>query len=32
MTTDTGMVVLQPGQSTQWKVRLELYSLAGNPK
>jgi len=30
--TDTGMVVLQPGQSTQWEVRLELYSLAGNPK
>jgi galactose mutarotase-like enzyme len=28
---DTGMVVLQPGQSTQWKVRLELYSLADNP-
>jgi galactose mutarotase-like enzyme len=28
--TDTGMVVLQPGQSTQWEVRLELYSLAGN--
>jgi aldose 1-epimerase len=25
--TDTGMVVLQPGQSTMWKVRLELYSL-----
>jgi aldose 1-epimerase len=24
---DTGMVVLQPGQSTQWKVRLELVSL-----
>ena len=28
--TDTGMVVLQPGQSTQWEVRLELFSLAGN--
>jgi galactose mutarotase-like enzyme len=28
---DTGMVVLQPGQTTQWKVRLELYSLAGSP-
>jgi galactose mutarotase-like enzyme len=28
---DTGMVVLQPGQTTQWKVRLELYSLSGNP-
>jgi hypothetical protein len=27
---DTGMVVLQPGQSTQWKVRLELFSLAGS--
>jgi galactose mutarotase-like enzyme len=26
---DTGMVVLQPGQTTQWKVRLELFSLAG---
>jgi galactose mutarotase-like enzyme len=26
---DTGMVVLQPGQSTEWKVRLELYSLGG---
>jgi hypothetical protein len=24
---DTGMVILQPGQSTQWKVRLELFSL-----
>jgi hypothetical protein len=28
--TDTGLVVLQPGQSTQWKVRLELFSLAGD--
>ncbi len=28
--TDTGMVVLQPGQSTQWEIRLELFSLAGN--
>lgn len=28
--TDTGMVVLQPGQSTEWKVRLELFSLAGS--
>ena len=27
---DTGMVVLQPGQTTQWKVRLELYSLASS--
>lgn len=25
--TDTGMVVLQPGESTQWKVRLELFGL-----
>ncbi len=25
---DTGMVVLQPGQSVQWKVRLELFPLA----
>ena len=29
---DTGMVVLQPGQSTEWKVRLELISPAhGQP-
>jgi galactose mutarotase-like enzyme len=28
--SDTGMVVLQPGQTTQWKVRLELFSLAGS--
>jgi galactose mutarotase-like enzyme len=28
--TDTGMVVLQPGQSTQWEIRMELFSLAGN--
>jgi galactose mutarotase-like enzyme len=27
--TDTGMMVLQPGQSAQWKVRLELFSLDG---
>ena len=27
--TDTGMVILQPGQSTEWKVRLELLPLAG---
>jgi len=26
-TEDTGMVVLQPGQSTQWKIRLEIFSL-----
>ena len=25
-TEDTGMVVLQPGQSVQWKVRLELFT------
>jgi hypothetical protein len=25
---DAGMVVLQPGQTTQWKVRLEIYSLS----
>jgi hypothetical protein len=24
---DTGMVVLQPGQTAQWKVRLELFPL-----
>jgi galactose mutarotase-like enzyme len=28
---DTGMVVLQPGQSTEWKVRLELYAVGGGP-
>jgi aldose 1-epimerase len=28
--TDAGMVVLQPGQSTEWKVRLELFALAGS--
>lgn len=27
---DTGMVVLQPGQSTQWKVRLEIFSLGSS--
>ncbi len=27
---ETGMVVLQPGQSTQWKVRLEIVSLTGD--
>ncbi len=26
---DTGMVVLQPGQTVQWKVRLEIFSLTG---
>jgi galactose mutarotase-like enzyme len=25
---DTGMVVLQPGQSTQWKIRMEIFSLS----
>jgi aldose 1-epimerase len=25
---DTGMVELQPGQTTQWKVRLEIFSLS----
>lgn len=24
----TGMVVLQPGQTVQWKIRLEIFSLA----
>jgi aldose 1-epimerase len=24
---DTGIVVLQPGQTTQWKIRLEIFSL-----
>jgi aldose 1-epimerase len=24
---DTGMVVLEPGQSVQWKIRLEIFSL-----
>jgi aldose 1-epimerase len=29
---DTGMVVLQPGQTTQWKIKLEIFSLsAGTP-
>jgi len=28
--TETGIVVLQPGQSTQWKVRLELVSLGNS--
>jgi aldose 1-epimerase len=26
---DTGMVVLQPGQSVEWKIRLEILPLAG---
>jgi hypothetical protein len=25
---DTGMVILQPGQSAQWRVRLEILPLA----
>jgi aldose 1-epimerase len=25
---DTGIVVLQPGQSMQWKIRLEIFSLS----
>ena len=25
---DTGMVVLQPGQSTQWRIRMEIFSLS----
>jgi aldose 1-epimerase len=28
--TDTGIVILQPGQSTEWKVRLDLFSLASS--
>ncbi len=27
---DTGMVVLQPGKTTEWKVRLELFLLSEN--
>ncbi len=27
---ETGVVVLQPGQTTQWKVRLEIFSLSGS--
>jgi galactose mutarotase-like enzyme len=27
---DTGIVVLQPGQSMQWKIRLEIFSLSSN--
>jgi aldose 1-epimerase len=29
--TDTGMVVLQPGESTQWMIRLEIFSLSTAP-
>jgi aldose 1-epimerase len=25
---DTGMVVLEPGQTAQWKIRLEIFSLS----
>ena len=28
---ENGMVVLQPGQSTQWRVRLELFPLTVGP-
>jgi aldose 1-epimerase len=28
---DTGMVMLQPGESTQWKIRLEIFSLSSGP-
>jgi galactose mutarotase-like enzyme len=28
---DSGMVVLQPGQSTEWKVRLELFTVGTTP-
>jgi aldose 1-epimerase len=27
---DTGMVILEPGQSVQWKIRLEIFSLMQN--
>jgi galactose mutarotase-like enzyme len=27
---DTGMVVLQPGETAQWKIRLEIFSLDAN--
>lgn len=27
---DTGMVVLQPGQTAQWKIRLEIFDLDPN--
>lgn len=27
---DGGMVVLQPGESTEWKVRLEIFSLSAS--
>jgi aldose 1-epimerase len=27
---DTGVVVLQPGQSMQWQIRLQIFSLSSN--
>jgi galactose mutarotase-like enzyme len=27
---DTGIVVLQPGQSMQWQIRLQIFSLSSN--
>ena len=27
---DTGMVVLQPGEAVQWKIRLEIFSLTND--
>ena len=27
---DTGVVVLQPGQSVQWQIRLQIFSLSSN--
>ncbi|MEO6815944.1 MAG: hypothetical protein ABI177_04530 [Edaphobacter sp.] len=27
---DTGMVVLQPGQTVQWKIRLEIFALTSD--
>ena len=29
---DTGMVVLQPGQTAQWKIRLEIFSLSAGQR
>ncbi len=29
---DTGIVVLQPGQTTQWKIRLEIFSLSAGQR
>jgi galactose mutarotase-like enzyme len=28
--TSAGMVTLEPGQSTEWKIRLELFMLSGS--